>query len=65
MTYIQKTEKPEPFLKNLKFSKDSKGIKIFTEISNQGTLTDFINNRSDMGKALNEKNSITLLNNFV
>lgn len=50
-------------MKNYKFIKDSKGVKIFTEIPNQGSLSDYISNKS--GTAAYDKNTVSLLNNFV
>lgn len=45
--------------------KESKGIKIFIEILNQGTLTEYIEKRWSCGRTLNEKNSVGMLDNFV
>ena len=48
-----------------KYVKDSKGIKIFTEIANQGTLQDYIMKKYENGQTLNEKNTMALLDIFV
>ena len=65
--YIEENsgEKKSLFLKIHKYVKDSKGIKIFTEIANQGTLQDYIIKKHENGQTLNEKNSIALLDVFV
>lgn len=45
--------------------KENKGIKIFTEILNQGTLTEYISKKQQQGRALNEKTALPMLDRFV
>ena len=48
-----------------KFKRDSKGIKIFIELLNMGSLTDYLTRRHLLGKTLTEKAAIPMLESFV
>jgi serine/threonine protein kinase len=48
-----------------KFTKDNKGIKLFIELLNMGTLSDYLSRRHLLGKTLTEKAAIPMLENFV
>jgi hypothetical protein len=45
--------------------KENKGIKLFTEILNQGTISEYIERRKQMGKALTEQTAIPMLDDFI
>lgn len=38
---------------------------MFIELLNQGTLPEYLNRRQQLGKTLNEKTAIPMLENFV
>lgn len=63
MEFIKDNENSDksPFLKVYKYSKDFKGIKIFSEIANQGSLNEYIEKKHESGKTLNEKNTLSIL----
>ena len=61
----EKKSKKNLFLNIHKYSKDSKGIKIFSEIANQGTLQDYIAKKYEHGNTMTEKNSLALLDIFI
>lgn len=64
--YIEKNAgKKNLFLNILKYEKDQKGIRIFTQIANQGTLQDYIAKKSENNQALTEKNSFAILDVFI
>lgn len=53
------------FLKVHKFEKNSSGIKIFTEIANQGSMSEYIEKKSQLNQTLTEKNCAIILDAFV
>eukprot|EP00919_Chromeraceae_sp_WS-2016_P026410 GHVR01062571.1.p1 GENE.GHVR01062571.1~~GHVR01062571.1.p1 ORF type:complete len:102 (-),score=9.27 GHVR01062571.1:1841-2146(-) len=52
-------------LKIHKLVKEPKGIKIFTELPNQGSFIDYISRKYEIGNTLTENNSVELLEHFV
>ena len=45
--------------------KEGNGIKVFTSIPNQGSISEYITKKQAMGKTLTEKNFIGQLENFI
>lgn len=69
MNYIEKMDnsKLNPlFLKIHKWGKDqNRGIKIFTEIANQGTLTEYITKKNELNQGITQKDFTPVLQAFV
>jgi serine/threonine protein kinase len=64
--FYQKNEEKEANTVTVyKYVKENKGIKLFTEVLNQGTLTEYIERRKQAGKALTEATAIPMLHDLV
>ena len=47
-----------------KFVKENRGIRLFTEVLNQGTLTNYLTRRHEKERTLSEKSAIPMLESF-
>ena len=66
MKYFQENNnKKINILKVHKFQKESKGIKVFTQVPVQGTLSEYIAIRQQFNKPLSEKNFSSVLENYI
>ena len=63
--YKANEEKVANTIEVFKFVREAKGIKIFTEILNQGTLSEYLARRHEMGRSLTEKTAMPMIENFV
>lgn len=48
-----------------KYVKENRGIKMFIELLNMGSLSDYLNRRHLLGQTLTEKEAQPMLENFV
>ena len=62
--YRNNEDKKANTVEIFKFVKENKGIKIFVELLNQGTLSEYISRRHLLGKTLTEKSAIPILDSF-
>ena len=63
--YRNNEEKKVNTVEIFKFTRDSKGIKLFIEILNQGHLSEYLSRRHLQNKSLTEKTAIPILESFV
>lgn len=63
--YRNNEEKKVNTVEIFKYVKENKGIKLFIELLNMGTLTDYLTRRHLLGKTLTEKSAQPMLQNFV
>jgi serine/threonine protein kinase len=63
--YRNNEEKKVNTVEIFKYVKENKGIKMFIELLNMGSLSDYLTRRHLLGKGLTEKTALPMLENFV